>query len=85
MHMDLNDEWIGWRLRGRYLISPGGQRISPERLRGLLFRDQLELRKAGFASRLKADRGTRARQSMPKIKVVIIDLGEYRVNGLAAS
>lgn len=36
-HLDLAAEWSGWRLRGRWLISPEGDRISPERLRGLLF------------------------------------------------
>lgn len=34
---DLSGEWAGWRLRGRVLISPDGDRISPARLRGLLF------------------------------------------------
>lgn len=29
--------WSGWRIAGRELVSPDGQRISPERLRGLLF------------------------------------------------
>jgi len=85
MVVDLDGDWYGWRLRGRHLISPDGQRMTQERLRGLLFRDQLELRKAGYASRRKADRGTRAKQYTPKVKVVIIDLAEYRENGLAAS
>lgn len=34
---DLPADWLGWRLRGRVLISPDGDRITPARLRGLLF------------------------------------------------
>lgn len=29
--------WSGWRLAGRELVSPDGDRLSPERLRGILF------------------------------------------------
>lgn len=36
--------WSGWRIAGRELVSPDGQRISPERLRGLLFRESSEAR-----------------------------------------
>lgn len=73
------EEWIGWKVRGRYLIAPDGQRI--------LWREEQELRRAGFASRDAADRGrvsphsSRARQL---VKVVIVDLAEVRVNGRAA-
>ena len=35
--LDLEGEWRGWRLRGRWLISPAGDRINPQRLAGLLF------------------------------------------------
>ena len=34
-------EWVGWRMAGRYLISPDGDRISPERLRGILWCESL--------------------------------------------
>ena len=34
--LDLEGAWLGWRLRGRDLVSPDGDRISPERLRGLM-------------------------------------------------
>lgn len=49
-HVELAADWAGWRLRGRWLISPEGDRINPERLRGLLFREANEKRrhKAGF-------------------------------------
>ena len=35
-HVDLTGPWAGWRLRGRDLVSPDGERISPQRLTGLL-------------------------------------------------
>lgn len=44
-HIDPGGHWIGWRLRGRVLISPDGDRITPERLRGLLFSESLKLRR----------------------------------------
>jgi hypothetical protein len=34
---DFGNEWQGWRMRGAYLISPDGDRVSARRLRGLLF------------------------------------------------
>ena len=34
---DFGNEWQGWRMRGSYLISPDGDRVSARRLRGLLF------------------------------------------------
>jgi hypothetical protein len=83
MDMDLDGEWHGWRVRGRYLISADGQRIPQERLRGLLFRDANELRLAGFESRRKAEANTRARSRGFKVKVIVVDLGDYRENGLA--
>ena len=35
--LDLGHEWTGWRLRGRWLVSPAGDRINPQRLAGMLF------------------------------------------------
>lgn len=32
--------WMGWRTAGRYLIGPGGVRVTPERLRGLLWAEE---------------------------------------------
>ena len=78
MNMDFDDEWRGWKLRGNYLISPCGDRMTPGRVAGLAWRDSLELRRAGFASRRKAEAGKRGQQYGPKIKVVIIELAEYR-------
>jgi hypothetical protein len=36
--------WQGWRFSGRVLVSSEGDRISPERLRGLLWRERLASR-----------------------------------------
>jgi hypothetical protein len=43
---ELHGPWAGWRLAGRDLVAPDGQRIAPERLRGLLFRQEGERRVA---------------------------------------
>lgn len=43
-HRTLTGPWTGWRLAGRDLISPDRQRINPQRLRGLLFRQDAEAR-----------------------------------------
>lgn len=36
--------WAGWRMAGRVLVSPDGDRISPERLRGILWREAARAR-----------------------------------------
>lgn len=79
--IDLTGAWSGWKVRGQYLVSPDGERISPQRFRGLLWRDEMELRRAGFANRRKAEK---ARQS-PKVRVVVIDLQQYLEHGLSAA
>ncbi|QWF14756.1 DUF3653 domain-containing protein [Lysobacter capsici] len=85
MNIDLDEEWSGWRLRGRYLISDDGLRIPIARLRGLLWREKMELRRDGYASRRNAEQARLAAGRQPRIKVIVIDLAEYRLNGLAAS
>jgi len=45
-HVALHGQWAGWRLAGRDLVSPDGDRINPQRLRGLLFRQDAEARVA---------------------------------------
>lgn len=80
-NMDFDEDWLGWRLRGRYLVSPDGQRITRERLVGLLFRDELELRRAGFASRRCAEQN----RGHTLVKVVVVELAEVRCNGRLAS
>ncbi len=75
-----NHTFAGWRFTecGRELVSPSGDRMTAERLKGLLWRDAMELRRAGFASRRKAETGTRAKQYGARVKVVIVDLGDWR-------
>ncbi|WP_216957775.1 DUF3653 domain-containing protein [Lysobacter sp. MMG2] len=43
--VDFDGDWNGWRLRGRNLVSEDGQRMTVERLRGLMWRDKMELLK----------------------------------------
>lgn len=59
-HLSLYGPWERWRLAGRDLVSPEGQRISPERLRGLLFREESEARLA----RLRAKRSQCGRSAV---------------------
>ena len=74
----LSGRFAGWRVAGNYLISPDGDRMTPERLAGLAWRDHMELRRAGYASRRKAEAGTRGRQYGPKVKVIVVDLDDWR-------
>lgn len=50
-HVDLSADWAGWRLRGRWLISPEGDRVNPLRLRGMLFREANDQRRHKAGSR----------------------------------
>lgn len=47
----LGGPWTGWRMAGRELISPDGDRISPERMRGILWRHAQEQRRDAARSR----------------------------------
>lgn len=47
----LGGPWAGWRMAGRELVSPDGDRISPERMRGLLWRQAHEKRRDAAKSR----------------------------------
>lgn len=49
--LSLHGPWAGWRLAGRDLVSPDGERINPQRLRGLLFRQDAEARIATARAR----------------------------------
>jgi hypothetical protein len=80
--MDFTEDWYGWRLRGRHLVSPDGQRMTRRRLEGLLWRDEMELRLAGFASRRNAEEERPKRQL---VKVIVVELAQMRVHGEAAS
>ncbi|MEZ0470072.1 DUF3653 domain-containing protein [Luteimonas salinilitoris] len=43
--------WKGWRLAGRDLVSPHGERFSPKRLEGLAWRQALEQRRDAARAR----------------------------------
>lgn len=77
-HQDLTGPWAGWKFRGRELVSPTGTRLSPARIEGLAWKQMTE-------ARLDAVRARNAAKSTTKqlVKVVVVDLGEYRENGLA--
>jgi hypothetical protein len=72
--IDLSGPWEGWRIRGRDLVAPHGQRIPARRLEGLLWREEMELRRAGFASRKKAES---ERRNSQLVKVVVVPLSDY--------
>lgn len=50
----LRGPWTGWRLAGRNLVAPDGQRLSQERLRGLLWRVETENRISKTRAALRA-------------------------------
>ena len=39
-HINLVAEWNGWKFKGKDLVSPDGMRISPQRLRGILWAEK---------------------------------------------
>lgn len=87
MDLDLesiDERWHGWRLKGRLLFAPNGATITPERLAGMVWRDEMELRRAGYASRRRAEADRRAPQYAAKVKVVIVELADVRVDGRTA-
>lgn len=85
MNVDFEGDWYGWRLRGRHLVSDDGQRMTLERLRGLMWRDQMELRLAGYASRRRAEEARKAYNRNQLVKVLVVSLADYRHRGVAAS
>lgn len=73
-HVQLTGPWAGWRLAGRDLVAPTGERIPERRLRGLLWRaDATDLRDATR----KRNEARKARQR-DLVKVVVVDLGDWR-------
>ena len=53
-HCELHGPWSGWRMAGRELVSPEGDRITPERLQGLLWRQAAEARRDAAQARNEA-------------------------------
>lgn len=50
---DWPETWHGWRFAHDRLICPEGRRISPERLQGLLWRQEAEARRDAARARKK--------------------------------
>ena len=63
--------WHGWSLRGRYLVTPDRQKITPERLRGILWRQELE-------SWRDQQRAKRTAYEGRPVRVVVVNLSEFR-------
>ncbi|PPU91426.1 hypothetical protein XalbCFBP2523_14775 [Xanthomonas albilineans] len=73
-HVELHGPWAGWRLAGRDLVAPSGERIPERRLRGLLWRaDAIDLRDSARAR----NKARKARQQA-MVKVVVVDLATWR-------
>lgn len=72
----LPEPFSGYRVHSRYIIDPKGQRITPERLKGILWRDEMELRRAGYAYRRKAEEAKK-RFGETKVKVVVVELADW--------
>jgi len=68
---DLPGPWRGWRLAGRYLVSPDRVRFTPERLRGLAWRQEAEQRLADARARREAA------ESQP-VRIIVVELREFR-------
>lgn len=79
--IDFTGRWHGWRMRGRDLVSPDGDRISPERLTGLLWRVQAEARRD--AARAKREAAERARS--PVVTVLRVRLTDWQQEHFGAA
>lgn len=79
---DVPAPWSGWSFSasGRHLLSPDRHRITPERLAGILWRDAMELRRAGLKSRREAEK----RVLQGKVKVVVVDLADWHARNVGS-
>lgn len=79
---DVPSNWVGWSFsaNGRHLVSPDRHRITPERLVGILWRDTMELRRAGLRSRREAEKHVRR----GPVKVVIVDLADWHTRNVGS-
>jgi hypothetical protein len=65
-HVSLCGPWAGWRLAGRDLVSPNKERISVERMRGLLW------------DALRRGNNARKARQQASVKVIVVDLADWR-------
>lgn len=77
-HLTLSGPWAGWRLAGRDLVSPDGTRMSPERVRGLAWRQESEARRDAARTRNAA----RKSGQHEMVRVVVVRLSEWRADRL---
>ena len=75
--LGMSDRVIVMR-EGRIAAELTGPAMTPERLVGLAWRDKMELRLAGYASRRKAQAGKAIAGRRQMVKVVVVDLGDFR-------
>lgn len=73
-HNDLTADWLGWKQRGHWLVSPAGDRISPERMKGVLWRLQQEERLTAARNRNASRKAVRQQL----VKVVVVDLADWQ-------
>ena len=64
-------EWSGWRLSGRWLVSPEGDRITPERLRGILWREQLRTRRLRAGQQEELSARPSGRRMQPPVRPLL--------------
>lgn len=79
---DVPAPWAGWAFsaNGKHLLSPERDRITPERLAGLLWRDAMELRRAGLRSRREAEKPV----LQGRVKVVVVDLADWHARNVGS-
>lgn len=70
----LHGPWAGWRMAGKDLVAPDGARISPTRMRGILFRMEAEQR----LERARTRNALQAERHRELVKVVVVDLGDWK-------
>lgn len=73
-HVELSGPWAGWRLAGRDLVAPTGERFSERRLRGLLWRTEA----ADLRDAARTRNTARKARQQSIVKVVVVDLGDWR-------
>lgn len=72
-HTELRANWLGWKQRGRYLVAPDGQRISQERMRGIMWRLDAEARRDAARAR-----NAKAKDLQGCVKVVVVELAAWQ-------
>lgn len=73
MQIDLDGEWYGWKQRGRYLVSPEGDKLTLERMKGIAWRLDIETRLSAARNR----NASRKAVSQGLVKVVVVDLADW--------